>query len=123
MRDIRLEVLRNVVLDGQRVGLARERQSGQRVVADRGEQAQRVPAPQPRLANLTGAIEYQEPGARALQVVRRRESGLSGADDDGVVEVAHQTCAGEDRSLCLAMRPADLQLARLSYGSDRRADS
>jgi hypothetical protein len=31
--------------------------------------------------------------------------------------------AGEDRSPCLAMRHADVQLARLSYDSDGRADS
>jgi hypothetical protein len=101
--DIRLQVPRDGVFDGQRVGLAGERQAGQRVVADRGEQAQRVPAPQPRFANLTTAVEYQEPGTRALQVVRRRESGLSGSDNDGVVEVAHQTCAGVRRSVLLAM--------------------
>jgi hypothetical protein len=65
---------------------------------------QRVPAPQPRFANLTTAVEYQEPGTRSLQVVRRRESGLSGADHDGVVEVAHQTCAGVRRSVPFCSR-------------------
>ena len=89
MRDIRLQVPRDVVLDGQRVGLAGEWETGQRVVPNRGEQAQRVPPSQPRLANLTAAVEYQEAGARALQVVRRGEPGLAGADDDGVVGVAH----------------------------------
>ena len=102
VRDIRLQVPRDGVLDGQRVGLAGERQAGQRVVADRGEQAQRVPAPQPRFANLTAAVEYQEVGTRALQVLRRREAGLSGADNDGVEEVAHHTSAGIRRSALLA---------------------
>ena len=69
MRDIRLQVPRDVVLDGQRVGLAGEWETGQRLVPNRGEQAQRVPPSQPRLANLTAAVEYQEAGARALQVV------------------------------------------------------
>src|SRR6185503_9882142 len=96
--DVRLQVPRNVVLDGQRVGFAGEREAGQRAVPNRGEQAQRIPSPQPRLANLTAAVEYQEARAGALQVVRRREPGLAGADDDGVVRIAHRRWASRPRA-------------------------
>ena len=52
----------------------------------------------------------------ASREVREHTEKRKGASDECYA-------AGEDGSPCLAMRHAHLQLARLSYGSDRRADS
>jgi hypothetical protein len=67
------------------IGIARERQAGQAVVARGGEQPQRVPARPPGRRRRRAGLEDREARALLGEVVADRQAGLPAADHDDVV--------------------------------------
>ena len=79
-----LQIVRLLVLGGEGEAVAGEGPAGQAVVLGGGEQAQRVPAAPPRVANPCAGVENDKVPVLLRQVVAQRQAGLSGTDDDGV---------------------------------------
>ena len=79
-----LEVVGQVVLARERRRLAREGHPRQAVVLGGGVEAQAVPLLPPAVPDALVAVEDDAVAALLLQVVRRRQAGLAGADDDGL---------------------------------------
>ena len=85
-----LEVVGHVVLAGERPRLGRERHARQAVVLGGGVEAEAVPLLPPPVADALVAVQDDAVAALLLQVVRRRQAGLPGADDDGL-DVVHDS--------------------------------
>src|SRR5262249_26393191 len=81
---ITLEVVGHLVLGRKRVLRSGERQAVERIQPRRREEAQRVPARAPRVADARVRVEDQEAYALALEVIADRQAGLAGADHDHV---------------------------------------
>ena len=81
---VRLQVVGHLVLGGVGGPRGGEAHPGQPVVARRGEQAQRVPAGAPRVADAVVGVEDHERQAPAGQVVADRQPALAAAHDDRV---------------------------------------
>ena len=87
--DKQLELLRvvaqvrdDLVAPGITIGIARERAAGQRVVAPRREQPQRVPALTPRRRMGRRRFEDREVAALSLEEVADGQAALTAADDN-----------------------------------------
>jgi hypothetical protein len=76
------EVGHDVVAPRVAVGVAREVEPGQAVVAHGREQPQRVPAGSPRGGGYAGGFEDGEPAALLGEEVADGQAGLAAADDD-----------------------------------------
>ena len=85
MRGIRLEIVGHLVLGGEVAGGRRERHAVEPVEPRGREQAERVPALPPRVADAASGVEDDEGQAALLEVIAGRQAGLPAADDDDVV--------------------------------------
>jgi len=68
--------------------MSAERQAVERIEPRRREEAQRVPALSPGVADARRAVENHEAETALLQVVSDRKAGLTAADDDDVEAIA-----------------------------------
>src|SRR5207249_11990301 len=84
-RCVLLQVRDHLVASRVAVGIAGEGESGEAVVATRGEEDERVPASAPGSADRIGCVEDQEVLALAGEEVADRQSRLTGADYHEVV--------------------------------------
>jgi hypothetical protein len=74
-RRVGLEVVRHLVLGGERVGRSRELHAGQSVQLGRREQAQGIPAPAPDVADPLRRVQDREVQPEPAQVVSHRQTG------------------------------------------------
>ena len=81
---VQFEVVGHLVLGGEGVRRRRKGQPGQAVVAGWGEQAQRVPAVAPAVADPCVLLEDDEAQSATGKVVAHRQAGLAGANHDHV---------------------------------------
>ncbi len=79
------EVVGDLVLGRQVLRRRGERQVGQRGVARRCEEPQRVPARAPRITHPRRAVQDEEAVAVALELTAHRQPGLTAADHQHVV--------------------------------------
>ena len=83
-RGVGLEVVGHLVLGGERLGRGGEGHPRQPAEASGGEQAKRVPALAPGVADPLVRVEDHEADTTLRQVVPDREAGLAAADDNGL---------------------------------------
>ena len=77
------------------IGVARERNTGQRAVAPGGEERERLPALAPGRPDRLGTLEDHEAAALAAEEVAHRQPCLAGADDsDFHVVASSERCGG-----------------------------
>jgi hypothetical protein len=81
---VSLEIVRQLVLGREGVAGSGETKARKLYVARGREQAQRILAVAPGIADAMSGVENQEANAAASQVVADGEAGLAAADDDGV---------------------------------------
>ena len=79
-----LEIVGHLVLRGKRQSGCGEAPACQPVVSGRGEQAKRVPALAPGVADSFVGVQDYERTALLLQVVSDREACLAATDDHGL---------------------------------------
>ena len=76
------------------VGLAGKREPGKAVVADGGEQLERVPASSPGGCRFAGGLEDREAASLLGEVVADREAGLAAADHEDLAIVRRRGAHG-----------------------------
>ena len=94
-RGVGLQVVRHLVLRGERVARGGEGHPVKPVVAGGREQAQRVPSASPRIADPLVGVEDHEGEFATGQVVAGRETRLAAAHDhglDALCRSAHRCC-------------------------------
>ena len=84
LEGIGFQVVRDVVLAGERPRVARKRQVWKPVVLRRREQPQRVPLAAPVVADPLVAVEDEELPPQSLEVVAGGEAGLACPNNQGL---------------------------------------
>jgi hypothetical protein len=92
--DVRVpfEVVRDVVLGRETIGIAREGQAGERAVLRRREELQPIPPLSPRVPHARVGVEDDEVDVLPRQMVARRQSRLPSAYDHELVALGPTRC-------------------------------